>query len=169
MLVFLFIFNAGGYYFVYVQLLNSFKLTSSEEINSHVALKDLELIKVRNSGGSAPGQFERVNAGEIKYNGRMYDIYKEESKDGYTYFYCQNDAYEDIIMNAFSEYISGSAGDQSNTAVISIIKIIITQAVVPQEFRYTNYESSYFLSLVITSNISVLIQDIPSPPPKHIS
>ncbi len=167
LLVFLFIFNAGGYYFVYVQLLNSFKLTAGGEIREHVSLDKLELIKISNRVVPDRNQFERVNESEIKYNGRMYDIYSEQSGDGFTYFYCLNDAYEDIIMNAFAEYIVDKAGDESNTAVISLLKIIITHATVPPQFTYLNYNHSYIISLNSGSDISVLIQDIPSPPPKQ--
>lgn len=169
LLVFLFIFNAGGYYFVYVQLLNSFKLSSNDEIREQVSLDRLELIKIDNNVSYSPKDFEKVDDGEIRYNGRMYDIFYYEVKDGRTYYYCVNDACEDAIMNAFAEYLSEGADEDSNTAVMSIIKIIITHAIVPAEFAYTGYGNSHYISTDNISKVSVLIQDIPSPPPRHIS
>jgi hypothetical protein len=169
LLVLLFTFNAGGYYFVYLQLLNNFKLTAENEGFEQLSLNNLELIKINNTLKYSTDEFEKINDEEISYNGRMYDIFMEVNKGNYTYYHCFHDSFEDILQNSFAEYLSEQQDDDSNLAVKSIIKILITQALTPRVFRYTNYDLPSQISLKHISNLNCPIQDIPSPPPKTVS
>lgn len=154
---------------MYTQLLRNFKLTAENEGFEQLSLDNLELIKINNTLKYSTDEFEKINDEEICYNGRMYDIFMEVNKDNYTYYHCFHDSFEDILQNAFTEYLSEQQDDDSNLAVKSIIKIFITQALAPKVFRYTNYNLPSQISLKQISRLFHLIQDIPSPPPKHIS
>ena len=166
LLIILFVFNAGGYYFVYIQLLNNFKYIAQNEVSVQIPLEKLELIKINNNKDYNENEFERVNDEEIRYNGNMYDIYKIENKDDETFFYCVNDENEDVILKAFTEFISDKKDDKSNSAVKNIIKIFISQAISPQVYELIHYNSK---NNITTTNNHFLLKtnlEIPSPPPK---
>lgn len=154
---------------MYLQLLNNFKLAAENEGLEQLSLNNLELIKINNTLKYSTDEFEKISDEEICYNGRMYDIFMEVYKGNYTYYHCFHDSFEDILQNAFAEYLSEVQDDDSNVAVKSIVKILITQALTPNVFRYTNYDLPSQISLKLISSLNCLTEDIPSPPPKSIS
>ena len=166
MIILLFVFNAGGYYFVYIQLLSNFKYAAQNDLSIQIPIEKLELIKINNNKVYSENEFEKVNDEEIRFNGNMYDVFKEEIKNDETFYYCVNDKNEDVIQKAFTEFINDKKDDKTNSSVINIIKIFITQAISPQVYELIHYDIN---NKITTTNKQFLIKtilDIPSPPPK---
>lgn len=161
--------NAGGYYLVYFQLLNRFQISARGKLSEQIPPDKLEIIAVSNSADKGTVDFERTGSDEIKYNGRMYDIFHEENSNGTTYFYCVNDVYEDLLMNAFSEYLNDDTDDDTNASVMSILKTLITHAIVPPGLHYKQSVSSTGTFRAFSSGISAPSREIPTPPPKVFS
>jgi hypothetical protein len=167
-LIFLIVFNTGGYLFVYFQIGNYFKQIAFNKINDYVPINNLELLKINiNSPDYCNSDiYERINEKEFTYYGKMYDIYKEDISNGILSLYCVSDENEDVINNAIYTYINEKRNDNSNSALANIIKIFITIGLAPAEADYGSldtYNSISYLYLISYQNIFI---DVPYPPPR---
>lgn len=167
----LIVFNAGGYFFIFSQFENYFKEKATARISDYIPLEKLEKIKIVKSReyGNSNSNFEKINESEIRFNGNLYDIYFQEQSGDTTTFYCINDSYEDILHEAFNEYLNGQENEGNNTAISNLIKIFVnlglepcnySQLFVPfiNEFNFTRH------TLINDTNL-----DIPVPPPRLIA
>lgn len=165
------IFNAGGYFFIYCQLENHFKMYAADEIKNYIPVESIEQIKIINNAcfDVYGRDVEWLNESELTYSGKMYDIIKQETRNDTTILYCLNDEKEDILNKVFAEIINNKKDINSFSSIANIIKILITIAVQPEISEF-NYFQSYndFLNLYI-SNLRNIWLKIPSPPPKNIS
>lgn len=171
LLILLIIFNAGGYFFAYYQLENYFKQIAFNRIDDYISIEKLEKIELDNKSlfKGLNGKIKMINDREILYNGKMYDIYMIEIQNGKSVFYCVSDENEDIIHNAFIDYLNENNNKNDVKSVTNIIKIFITLALMP---NHTNFNRILFYNnLSLSYNISYkkIIIDTPSPPPKNIS
>jgi hypothetical protein len=167
-LILLIMFNAGGYFFIYFQIENHFKESAFNQINEFIPLENLELIKLlrHDETGKKIHEYQRLDEKEIYYHGKMYDIYKEEIQNDTVFLYCLNDEKEDILENAFAEYINKKNDDNSLSSVSNIIKILILSALQPNSTEFKNIQTHNHLSYIFTSKTQNIFIDIPSPPPK---
>jgi len=167
-LTLLIVFNTGGYFFVYFQLSNCFKQIAFNKINDFIPLENLELIKLDLNAISSYDEdfYERVNDREISYCGKMYDIYKEEVSNDTLLIYCVSDENEDIINNAFDIYINDKKNDKPNSAIVNIIKIFITIALVQTEKENFNLKSNQIITNTYLISFQTIFIDVPSPPPR---
>lgn len=171
LLILFIIINSGGYLFIYLQLENYFKKIAFNRINEFIPIEKLERIEISNNSKSTESKdyIRFIDDREICYKGKMYDIYMVFVQDGKTIIYCISDENEDIINNAFSEYINESDGDLESQTIINFVKIIITLALEPiqSDFSYIQpYKNISFNYINLFGNINI---DIPSPPPKFIA
>lgn len=167
-LVLLIVFNAGGYLFVYFQLVNHFKQVSFNKINDFIPEKELLLIKiaVNSSDYTNEDVYDRVEDREFKYYGKMHDIFQEELKNDTLYLYCVSDENEDIIHNAFATYVNDKKNDNQNKPILNIIKIFITIALTPKETNINLIDSYKRISNLYLISYQNYTEDVPSPPPK---
>jgi hypothetical protein len=167
-LIFLIAFNAGGYFFIYFQIENNFKESAHNKISEFIPLENLELIKIsrQDETNTKIHEYQRLDEKEIYYHGKMYDIYKEEIQNDTVFLYCLNDEKEDILENAFAEYINKKNDDNSLSSVSNIIKILILSALQPNSTEFKNIQTHNHLSYIFTSKTQNIFIDIPSPPPK---
>jgi len=167
----LIIFNAGGNFFIYNQLENYFKEKAMTKISDYIPLDKLEKIKIiKNRDYSASNsKFEKINENEIRFNGNLYDIYYQEDNGDTTTFYCISDNYEDILHEAFSEYLNGQKDEGNNTAISNLIKIFVILGLEPVSDRqlFAPYISEInFIKHTLISDTNL---EIPVPPPRFIA
>jgi hypothetical protein len=170
-LIFLFIFDSCGYFFVYYELSNYFKQDAFSKINDFIPDNELVILTFHKSNiAKANSQLQILNNSEIKFNGMLYDICKTVSKDDSVFYYCINDKNESILEEAFSNYLNSKTQESSkNIPIHNILQNIIKIAIVPIFINNTCFQSSIKF---ITNFINLLPQysiDIPTPPPKHFS
>lgn len=170
-LIFLIVFNTGGSFFIYLQLENYFKQIAFNRINEYIPIKNLERIEIDKKATLSEKNkiFKILNDKEILYNNKMYDIYMMEFVNDKMVLYCVSDENEDIIHNAFAEYLNEDDSSDNVKSITNIIKIFITLALVPGNNSTTIIQSKDNLTFffdILFKNINI---DIPYPPPKFIS
>jgi hypothetical protein len=170
-LILLIAFNAGGYFFIYYQLENYFKQIALNKINEFIPLERLEKIELNTKSVSSEAMknVKIIDDNEISYYGKMYDVYSIEYQNGITILYCINDENEDIIQNAFSEYLNEKNSINDVKAVTNIIKILITLGLEPIHSFYNPIQSRNDLSFSYSILLQKINIDIPSPPPRFFS
>lgn len=115
--------------------------------------------------------FHRIDKGEFRYKGKMYDIVKEVKTNDSVIFYCINDKKEEQLLSQFSDQIKNSLG--SDSPIGKMMKKLINYSLNDLFFFLTNHHfipnsfniNNIFLSISVKS----LKIDIPSPPPKFVS
>lgn len=164
-------FNAGGYFFIYYQLENHFKAIAFDGIHNLIPIDKIEKIKFkRNSLLDIEGRrISKLDENEIMCEGKMYDIYKEEIHHDTIILFCINDEKEDVIENAFAQFVNNKDDVNKLLSISNIIKILIKVGIQPDLADYKqflSYNDLYSLYLLSLSNIYL---DITPPPPKNIS
>lgn len=167
-LVLLLILDSCGFFIVYIELSNHFKQEATSKINDFIPDNQLEIIafplsELTNANSSL--QFTEEN--EIKINNELYDIYKKEIKGDSIYFYCVNDANENILEKAFTSYVENKIQDCSkNIPMHNILVSIFKVAIVPIEINYDFNQTSIKFITHINYLYPQYSIDIPTPPPK---
>jgi hypothetical protein len=95
-LLFLFLFNSTGYYFIF----ELHKHRVKKEIQARINKESLVLTVLKISDAEHDPLFQRVEEKEIRYKGSLYDVIKEINTDRVTIFYCIHDKKEENLMAA---------------------------------------------------------------------
>jgi hypothetical protein len=171
LLILLLFFDSCGYIFVYIELSNYFKKEGTRKISEYLPNDNLEIIIVHKSdiyNINSPIKF--VKKQEIRYKDELYDICNEVSLGDSIYYYCLNDKNENILEQAFANYLEKNTQDNSqNVPIHNILKSIIKVATIPLMFDNKYYQSSIKLITQITNFFPQYSSDIPTPPPKIYS
>jgi hypothetical protein len=164
------LFNTGGYYFVYFQVQNYFKQVAFNKINEYIPEENLTLFKInlRSTDSKIQKEILRINDHEISYNGNMYDIYKEEVNSDTLVLYCLCDENENILDQAFSEFVNRNNIDFINISLKSILKSIIKIALPPIELTYKNYSFYNSITFNSSNDLQNVIIDVYVPPPRTV-
>ncbi|MBI5540477.1 MAG: hypothetical protein HY951_10500 [Bacteroidia bacterium] len=161
-----FAFNSFGFIFYFLIERENAKGKAFEEI-ALLKFKDkIEIISVSKTLINEGKIFQRINKKEIKYEGKMYDIVKEEKRTDKIIFYCINDKKEDKLEKEFAKTVNKNLNQ--NVAVGSSINFnhLIQYAEygrVPgiespiQKVKYSNY---------LNSNYHLNTLKVLTPPPK---
>jgi hypothetical protein len=167
-LIFLLLLDSCGFFIVYIELSNLFKQEASAKINDFIPDNHLEIIAFHLSELTNTNSPLRIlEDNEIKINNELYDVYKKEVKGDSVYFYCINDANENILESAFAVYVDTKTQDNSkNTPIHNILANILKVAVIPSEFNNSYYQSSIKFITHIVCLFPQHSFDIPTPPPK---
>jgi hypothetical protein len=163
LLLFLLLYNSGGYVLAYFNIKEVVKeysmycLSRSGDYNSHSLLK-ISKTEIQNKD-----VFKRVESKEFRYNNKMYDIAKEIDKGDTVYFYCIEDKNEVILDELFAGCFQKEDNGKSSTQDTKIIlRFLITEAVnavtsitlqLPEkEIHYTFFDKkrSSFVGNIIT-------------------
>jgi hypothetical protein len=171
LMIFLIIFNAGGYFFIFSQFENYFKEKATARISDYIPLEKLEKIKIVKSReyGNSNSNFEKINDNELKLNGNLYDIYYQEDNGDTTTLYCISDKYEDILHEAFSKYLNGQKDENNNTALSNLIKIFLILGLEPVNDRQLFVPFTSEIKFIKHTIINDTNLDIPVPPPRFIT
>jgi hypothetical protein len=158
-ILFIFLYNIGGYYPWFSILQNNIQNEIEEEIEEGLKSEDLTLIivlaeKVQEISWIKPNR-------EFQYNGDMYDVVKIKNIPGKKYYYCLNDKKEKQLIAGFNK--------TNNTKKESEKRL-------KRNFSYSFYlhptietKSEYPIELTFSTIFNFYASntiDIHSPPPK---
>lgn len=100
-----FVFNTIGFYILFFAVKYQNKERITELIHKGIINDYLILLKIsKKTASQNNASFQRIESNEVKYNGNMYDIVKEETYDSLIYFYCISDEVEDEIIASLENY-----------------------------------------------------------------
>lgn len=164
----LLVFYTFGYIIVHTYRIFEVKTKVWESIEKSTYNNHLTILVFSKDDLSAgtPG-FKRIDEKEFRYNGRMYDIVKEEMKNDSVYFYCIFDEKENLLISAFTLLIekkheTDSSGRIASAAVFNFLadNNFTIQKIPQPEVCKTRLS---FLSDNLFLNF---FPDIPTPPPQ---
>lgn len=131
-------------------------------LKSEVKKHHLETIIINKSDlANSSIQFERIDKGEFKLNGMMYDIVEEEENANQIKFLCFLDIKEMVIISALLNNLTHSG---SLLPIKAIINYTLDTFYLTTIFLLI-YFSFKIKSIQIKSKISSKFFDIPNPPP----
>ncbi|MEI7661860.1 MAG: hypothetical protein WCK34_06675 [Bacteroidota bacterium] len=152
-LLMVFLFNILGYYLVfsynqYILRREMMSLVKSQHFDRGCAL-------LRISELLANRDFRRLNPGEFRYRGVLYDIVSEEHEPGILIFRCIADSQEDNLIAGFSrsqEFVNSQGNAAAAKHGAAMLYHVITLALV---------ETSRNLAPQFPSEIKFAIQSFP--------
>ncbi len=160
LLIILISLNTFGFDFILGYLLFTCKLDFKEHVENNSIKKDLVVFKMSQIDSNKFQKFDD----EIKYDGRMYDIVKEENKDNDKYFYCISDEKEDNLI----KIINKQSDEQNHPSKINYVQKDLAKNYLPPENIDSNSKSNYSHTLrLVHFNISSHFSEILSPPPNQ--
>ena len=167
-LIFLLLLDSCGFFLVYIELSSLFKQEATAKINDFIPDNQLEVIAFHLSElSNASSSLRILENNEIKINDALYDVYKKVVTGDSIYFYCINDANENILESAFTIYVDTKTQDTSkNIPLHNILVNIFKVAIVPLEFNYSYNQSSIKFITHVDYLFPQHAVDIPTPPPK---
>ena len=159
--------NLVGFNLIFGYMLYSSK---SEGLSSVKNIDDLSeailivLTKVNRS------DFQMIDSKEIKYKGRMYDIYKRIEKNKKVYFYCKSDEHEDEVLrviDSFQKLKDSNKDNKANPFAEYVFNNLIKNFIQP--YQLENLTPQTKISYCIKNDISNNLCDseILLPPPKQ--
>lgn len=168
----LFLFTSGGYFVAFELEQTQIKSEVETFMKSGMADEKLELIKIPLSMEKQSNKlFQRINAKEFKYKGKMYDISKRVVKGDIAYYYCYYDHKEETLFANLNDFIakhisSESDKSQNNQNDKHFLKNIIKEYAVPNTTLH--FHKGYITQLLypLEYSYSSLQQQVLVPPPK---
>ena len=165
-LISLLIFNSAGYVLVFFQLKYSFQKDAFSKLENFLEPSELTVINIparEYQYGSE--NFYIVKDNEISFYGKLYDISSIDFHNDSVRIVALSDDNENKLHDLFELALNKNLNDKfSKTA--SIIKLLITEAGLPTEYKSTSSwreDMCYnFIFVPILENFF----DIPTPPPK---
>ena len=159
-------YNMGGYILV-LKWLETYNRNKVQESLTYTNDSQLELLKITDVS-----LLIRTENHEIIYAGNRYDVQKEFSKDGITYFYCYNDKEEEHLYVALHTSINNHSDSQSekqNGNTSNLLKHIIkdyylNDAIVKIPITIIVQEAFSFKETFLPINFF----SVATPPPKRI-
>lgn len=168
LLAVLLVFNSVGFVLVYYQLKYFFKKDAKVSISLYVPEELLTKIIISNDGEN-PG-IEWIDDGEIKVNGKMFDIVKRELKGNKTVLICVSDDKENRLSEVFEESFTNNFNPSTaRAASINVLKNIVKNALVPETENLIyicgkQRPQHFILEEVLDPFLEVL-----TPPPRNLS
>ena len=120
---------------------------------------------------SSQENFERTEDTEFSFEGKMYDIYREEIKNDTVYFYCLRDDAEEIMVKSIDEYFNNkkiNAQTTNFTSLFQRLPIFVSNNSY-MNLSGLNVRHRYIhFSLPDNKYLSVIL-DVVIPPPRSFS
>ena len=154
-LLFLFLFNALGYYVIFE--LNKFLI--KKEMRSMAFGKPSAMTVLIVPDAENNGDLRRIDKHEILYKNRMYDIIREVKKGRCVTFYCIRDTREENLLAGFKK-------NSTNRFTLALMKNLVTAAIPPspEETDFADFTGVYYYPL--TTPICLISIPPIIPPPK---
>ena len=129
--LFVFLVNTMGYYFVFTCNQYLAKKEMFSRIKGGDFHPDLVLLKIFHP--EKERRFRRMEKNEFTYYGRLYDIVVERKSGDTTLFFCLHDKKEEAVIADFTNWLrySGRSGSTSkDNPIHALLQNLITQALV---------------------------------------
>jgi len=105
-LLFFMLLQAAGYFFVFKLQQHEIRQEIKQQIKAGVPEEELVLFKIPQIlGEKPPATFQRIHAREFRYNGKLYDIVREETHGDTTWYYCLPDEKETQLFANLDELV----------------------------------------------------------------
>jgi hypothetical protein len=159
LLAFIFLFNIGGYYFVFRVVQLQVKRQAQNQIRQRIKDDNLCLIVVP---VHAKMGIRWIRQGkEFSYRGEMFDVVRTENKANNKYFYCIRDKKEKELLASFLKTTKSKKDTDKKQKRISTERYFqkvsfLNNTVYPSHIHYNTIEVSLVSNCLVT----------PSPPPK---
>ena len=101
-----FAFNSFGFIFYFLIERENAKRETFKEIALLKSKEKIEVLSIYKTVINEGKVFQRINKKEIKYEGRMYDIVKEEKQIDKIIYYCIHDKKEDKLEKEFAKTVN---------------------------------------------------------------
>ena len=99
----IFVFNSFGFIFYFLIERENIKEKIFEEIAFLKSKEKIEVLSISKFMINEGKSFQRINRKEIRYEGKMYDIVKEEKQTDKIIFYCIHDQKEDKLERDYAK------------------------------------------------------------------
>lgn len=169
LLALLLIYNSAGFILAYFQIKSYFKSEAREKISNYLGGEELTVLRIQNDE-LASDKFERVESHEIRYHGKLYDIFSERREGDFVVFICICDENENRLDEVFNVYFDNNVqNEKSKSAASNILRLLIKFALIPD--ISSNYVCNIHQNFYPLINISLIsgFLEIPTPPPKSFS
>lgn len=156
-LIALFVFSSlGGYLLMYV-----FQQANFAYIHMVKPSNDqLEVFKISIKDYSNSETYHE----EFTHNGKLYDVIKTETKNGYIFLHCHHDQLEECIINAIGDLFQSGAHQPLSKQTV---KLFFAFNTIPlASFTFYNYQDGVDLHIREYGQLPFCFIDIISPPPK---
>ncbi len=168
LLAVLLVFNSVGFVLVYYQLKYFFKKEAKASLSLYVPEKLLTNIIISNDGEN-PG-IEWIDDGEIKVNGKMFDIVKREIQGNNTVLICVSDDRENKLNEVFEESFNNSFNPSaSKTSSVNVLKNLIKNALAPETENYLIISGKQRPLTFILEEVLDPFLEVLTPPPRNLS
>ncbi len=112
-LLFSMLFQAAGHFFIFRIQQHKIRQEIEQQIKAGVSEAELVLLKIPKTLEEKPhSTFQRIHKREFRYDGKMYDIVRQESHGDTTWYYCLPDEKETQLFANLDELVKQDmAGD----------------------------------------------------------
>lgn len=158
-----------GYFIIFNTLQYQAKTEIKRSIKNNLPQNKLTVIAVPIK--EIPGLDWYEDNQEFRYQGKMYDIVRSETKNNIRYYYCINDTQEDDLFASLGEHISKHVNQDvsHNKNTKNVIQKVIKDYYFEQCLRAPGIFSIRLQYAHTTSIYCCFSLTINSPPPKTIS
>jgi hypothetical protein len=155
LLLFLFLFNSMGYYFVFE--LHKYRVKKEMQTLADKCAVALTILKIADA--EYDREFQRIDKKEIRYKGALYDVIKEIQTGGTTIFYCIHDKKEENLLAAMKTV-------NSNMLLLSLWDHVIKIAIPPSDNFLTDRSPVKLFFPQISFPLPSFLLATWSPPPE---
>jgi hypothetical protein len=170
LLSFLLLFNSFGYVIVYFEIRQSLQDDAFKKMKEYISDDELDIIILNKKDDLYnPGECLFLNENEIKYKGKLYDIYRKYKRGDYEILYCIKDEKETVVEKIFSSYIEDlNSKSSEKPAIRNILKNKISLGITSQQGSLITNHVIEFIRFNKTGLIKNY-KEVPTPPPKEIT
>ncbi|MCE1163995.1 MAG: hypothetical protein LWX07_01175 [Bacteroidetes bacterium] len=171
LLILMLVFNSAGYVLMYFQLKFFFKKEAFGKLENYVDSDELTVIKMtRQDYYDKAGNLQVTGDNEITYFGKFYDISSIKANGDSVEIVCLSDENESRLDEVFELFFSLNIMDKfSKGASSNIIKSLITDANIPNEFNGgLSWREDKCFNFIFVPVLKIFY-DVPTPPPKCYS
>lgn len=103
--LFILLFQSAGYIIVFKVQQNLIRHEIKQQIKSGVPESEQVLLVISHAIQQNREVFQRIHSREFRYYGKMYDVIKQEDKNGTTWFFCISDEQETSLFARLDEQV----------------------------------------------------------------
>src|SRR3989339_594589 len=115
LVVLVFAFNSFGFVFYFLIERENAKEEAFKKMVLPESKEKIEILSISKSVINEGKIFQRIHKKEIKYEGKMYDIVKEEKRSDRIIFYCIHDEKEDKLEKDFAKTVNKNLNQKAVT------------------------------------------------------
>jgi len=167
LVAFVFAFNSFGFIFHFLIERENAKVEAFEKIVMSKSKEKVEVLSISKSVINEGKIFQRINKNEIRYEGKMYDIVKEERKNDKIIYYCIHDEKEDKLEKDFSKTVNKNLNEKAVAGSSINFNHLIQYAEYGIKWGNESPINKVKYSIYLNCNYNLNAPKILTPPPKY--